>query len=144
MKNILVTVDFDDSESTLVDKAYEFGNAFKAKIWLLHVAAPDPDFVGFDVGPQSVRDHRAKKLHQEHRQLQEYARLLNEKGVDSEALLIQGPTIEMILEESQKLQIDLIIASHHEHGFLYKALLGSVSNQLIKKSKIPVLIVPVQ
>lgn len=143
MKNILVTIDFDETEKLLVNKAFELANSFGSKVWLIHVAAPDPDFVGYDVGPQSVRDQRADKLRREHRQIQEYANSLKEKNIDAQALLIQGSTIEMIMEESKKLNIDLIITSHREHGFLYKALLGSVSNQIIKKSKIPVLIVPV-
>jgi len=50
----------------------------------------------------------------------------------------------MIIEESKKLNIDLIIAGHHEHGFFYNAFVGSVSAQIIKKSKIPVLIVPLE
>lgn len=143
MKNILVTIDFDETEAFLVDKAFEQANSFGAKVWLIHVSAPDPDFVGYDVGPQSIRDQRAEKLRKEHRLLQGYAKSLKEKNIEAEALLIQGSTIEMIIEESKKLDIDLIITSHREHGFLYKALLGSVSSQIIKKSRIPVLIVPV-
>ena len=127
----------------LIDKAHELASSFGSRVWLLHVAAPDPDFVGNEVGPQSVRDIRADTLRDEHRTMQEYADSLKAKNIDATALLIQGPTIEIILEESKKLNIDLLIASHHDHGLLYRALLGSVSNQLIKKSKIPVLIVPV-
>ena len=48
----------------------------------------------------------------------------------------------MIIEESKKLNADLIIAGHHEHGFFYNAFVESVSAEVIKKSKIPVLIVP--
>lgn len=143
MKNILVPIDFDGTEQFLIDKAYELAKSFGSKVWLLHVSAPDPDFVGNEVGPQSERDSRAEILREEHRALQGHADSLKSKGIDATALLIQGPTIEIILEESKKLNIDLLIASHHDHGFLYRALLGSVSNQLIKKSKIPVLVVPV-
>jgi len=143
MKNILVPIDFDGSEKSLIDKAIEIAHSFRSKVWLLHVAAPDPDFVGNDVGPQSVRDIRAETLREEHRALQEYADSMRAQNIDATALLIQGPTIEIILEESKKLNIDLLVASHHDHGLLYRALLGSVSNQLIKKSKIPVLVVPV-
>ena len=48
----------------------------------------------------------------------------------------------MIMEEAVKLKVDLIIAGHEEHNFLYKAFVGSVSRHIIEKSKIPVLIVP--
>ena len=144
MKNILVTIDFDKNEARLIDQAFQLAQAFKAKLWLMHIAAPDPDFVGYDVGPQYIRDSRAKELRKEHQLLQDYADTLQEKGIDSEGLLIQGATIEMIIEESKKLQVDLIIAGHHKYGFFYSQFVESVSSEIIKKSKIPVLIVPLE
>jgi nucleotide-binding universal stress UspA family protein len=143
MKNILVAVEMTDEESKVLDKAFEFAKAFNSKLWLLHIATPDPDFIGYEVGPQYIRDFRAKDLRNEHRQLQEYADNFINKGVEAEGLLIQGITIEMIMAESKKLNIDLIITGHHDHNFLYKAFVGSVSSAIIKKSKIPVLMVPV-
>jgi nucleotide-binding universal stress UspA family protein len=142
MKNILVAIDFDVSLKLLLNYAFELAEKFDAKNWLLHIAAPDPDFVGYEVGPQYIRDSRANDLRKEHRLLQGYARELEKKGCKAEGLLIYGATIEMIIYESRKLNVDLIIAGHHEHSFFYKAFFGSVSAQIIKKSKIPVLIVP--
>lgn len=142
MKNILVSLDFGENEKLLMDKAFELAESFNAKLWLMHIAAPDPDFVGLDVGPQYVRDARASELRKEHKQLQEYAAVFEEKGVDAEGLLVQGATIEMIIEESKKLNVDLIMAGRHDYSFFYKAFVEDVSVGIIKKSKIPVLIVP--
>ncbi len=144
MKNILVTIDINKSDHLLIDQAFQLAERFNSKIWLMHIAAPDPDFVGYEVGPQYIRDARATELREEHRLLQEYAAMLTKKGVDSEGLLVQGATIEMIIKESQQLNVDLIVTGHHEHGFLYNAFVGSVSSEIIKKSKIPVLIVPLE
>lgn len=142
MKNILVTIDFDTESGLLIEKAYDLAIKFKSKIWILHIAEPEPDFIGYAVGPQYIRDHRAEELREEHKILQKYAQELNNIGVEAEGLLIQGPTIEMIIEESVKLNTDLIIAGHHKHGFFYNAFVGSVSTELIKESDIPVMIVP--
>ena len=142
MKNILVTIDFNENEKILLDKAFQMAESFGSKLWLVHIAAPDPDFVGYEVGPQYIRDSRATELRKEHKKLQEYTSILNEKGVESEGLLIQGATIEMIIKESKKLNVDLIIAGHLDHGFFYNAFVENISAAIIKKSKIPVLIVP--
>ncbi|MBK5270599.1 MAG: universal stress protein [Bacteroidia bacterium] len=144
MKNILVTIDFNKNEKLLIDKAFQLAESFDSKLWLLHIAAPNPDFVGNEVGPQYIRDIRASDLRKEHKLLQEYTTMLKKKGVDSEGLLVQGATIEMIIEESKKLNVDLIIAGHHEHGFFYNAFVERVSEKVIKESKIPVLIVPLE
>jgi nucleotide-binding universal stress UspA family protein len=143
MKNILVSLDFDNSEDILLKKALEFGKAFKAKIWILHIAAPEPEFIGYEPGPQYIRDARAEDLRIEHKNLQKFSKYLENKGLQAEALLIQGATIETIMEEAKKLKADMIIAGQEKKSFLYKAFTGSVSSEIIKKSKIPVLIVPI-
>jgi nucleotide-binding universal stress UspA family protein len=142
MKNILVTIDLNKDDQLLIDKAFQLAEQFDSKIWLLHIAAPDPDYIGYKVGPQYIRDFRASELRKEHRLLQELTNDLTKKGVNAEGLLVQGATIEMIMEEAKKLTVDLIITSHHEHNFIYQAFVGSVSGKIVKRSRIPVLIVP--
>ncbi|HFA48212.1 MAG TPA: universal stress protein [Bacteroidetes bacterium] len=143
MKNIFVAFDLEEKSKLLLSHAKQLAEKFGSKIWVVHIAAPNPDFVGFDIGPQYIRDTRADELRAEHRYLQEMAAGLEAEGIAAEALLIQGPTVEMILEEAQKLNADLIVAGLHDRGFLHKALFGDTVKQLLKKSKTPLLIVPV-
>lgn len=144
MKNILVPIDFNDNETVLLHKALEFSKAFKAKLWLLHVASPEPEFVGFGVGPQYIRETRAKELRHEHKLLNLYSEKIRIEGQECEGLLISGATIEMILEKAKKLQIDLIISGHHDHSIFYQIFFGSTSKGVINKSDIPVLLVPLK
>lgn len=143
MKNILVAIEFGDKEELLVEKAIEFGQKFNSKIWIVHASAPDPDFVSFEAGPQSVRDERAKALHKENRAVATLADMAKFKGLDAVGLLIKGATIEVILEESEKLNADILIIGHKKHGFVEKFIKGSVSGGVLQHSKIPVLIVPI-
>lgn len=143
MKNILLAIDFNNSEKILLDKARECAKAFGAKIWMLHVASPEPEFVGFGVGPQYIRDSMAEELKKEHRMLFEYANQFKSEGIDADGLLIKGATTEMIMEEAKKLNIDLIITGHHDHGPFYKLFFGSVASGVIRKSEVPVLLVPI-
>lgn len=142
MKNILVSIDFADKTNLLMDQALKFAKAFDSKIWLIHVAAPDPDFVTYEPGPQYIRDDKAGKLQDEHTLLNDYRKALNEKGINAEALLVQGPTVETLLDELKKLKIDLIILGHHDRSVIYNLFHESVSNKVIQKSDIPLLIIP--
>ncbi|WP_111684901.1 universal stress protein [Winogradskyella tangerina] len=142
MKNILLPIDFKGSEQLLLDKAYEIAEKFKSKVWLIHVAAPDPDYIGYDAGPQSIRDSRAEELREEHKQIQTYARSLTQKGIETDALLIQGTTVDTLLEKTEALNIDLMVIGRQSHGLFYKAIFGSVADSLVKKTSIPILIVP--
>ncbi|MEO1053999.1 MAG: universal stress protein [Bacteroidota bacterium] len=142
MKNVLICIDFTERTEWFIHKAISLVKPRSPKLWLLHVAAPEPDFVGYDVGPQYERDFRAETLRTEHRMLQEYSNRLKDEGFKAEGLLIAGPTLDIILEESKKLHIDLIIAGRQEHGFLHKLFFDSTSTGIIRRSDIPVLMIP--
>jgi nucleotide-binding universal stress UspA family protein len=84
----------------------------------------------------------AKELREEHKIVQQYAGQLQKKGIEAVGLLIAGATITTLLNEMKKLEIDLLIIGHHKHGFFYK-IFGEVTDiPLMKKSKVPVLMVP--
>lgn len=142
MKNIFVAIEFGKGEDLLVDKAIEIATKFHSKVWIVHASAPDPDFVSFDAGPQSVRDARAETLHKESRIIEVLTERVKANGIEAVGLLIQGPTVELIHDESEKLNSDLIIMGHRKHGFVEKLIKGSVSGGILQNTKIPVLVVP--
>ncbi len=142
MKNILVGIDFHENTSKLLKQAAIIAEPFQSKIWLVHVAAPDPDFVGYEAGPQSVRDNRADDLNNEHTKLQQMATELQNSGLNAEALLVQGATVETLVNEANKLQADMMIVGHHDYNFLQKLFKQEVSTDIIDEIKLPVLIVP--
>jgi nucleotide-binding universal stress UspA family protein len=139
---LLVAIDLSESTERVVRKAEELAKRLSAKVWLLHVAEPEPDFVGLGMGPQTVRDATAKDLHGEHRQIQEIAEGLRQAGVETTALLVQGATAETILAEASRLDVDMIVVGSHGRGAMYRLLVGSVSEGVLHKSAWPVLVVP--
>lgn len=142
-KNIVVAIDFTDAVGKLLGYAEMLALKSGSKVWLIHVAAPDPDFVGYEPGPQYIRDIRAEDLREEHRQLQNYSKMFLDKSIESSALLIQGSTVETVLKEAEKLQADLLIVGNHKHSFLHNLLSESVSLELLKNGNIPLLTIPI-
>ena len=142
MKNILVPVDFSDATGAVVARATDLAKALQAQITLLHVVAPEPDFVGYEPGPQSVRDTVAKHVHEEHKQLQALEKMTAGQGVPVTSLLIQGYTAEKILKECERLKSDLIVMGSHGHSALHNLLVGSVAEGVLRKASCPVVVVP--
>ncbi len=143
LKNIMVAVDFNDSIGELMVYAESLAQKFQSKIWVLHVADPEPDFVGYEPGPQYIRDIKAEEYREEHRNLQEICKNFLGDEINSEALLIQGSTVETVMAEAQKLNIDLLIVGTHKHSFLHNLLQESISMELLKKAEIPMLTIPI-
>ncbi|MBK8580412.1 MAG: universal stress protein [Flavobacteriales bacterium] len=142
MKNILVPLDLKAGTEKVLAMAGSMAKCTGAKLWLLHVAAPQPDLVGYEVGPQYIRDVRADELREEHSRLQRFAADLTEQGSSAQALLIMGPTVEVIMNEADRLNVDLLVMGNHGRHGLAKAFIGSVSDEVIHSDARPVLVVP--
>ncbi len=142
MKTILVPVDFSDCAANVTETAASIARAFSARIILLHVAAPEPEFVGYEPGPQTVRDTVARELVEEHKLIHEMDRRLEASKLQVTSLVIQGYPVEKILDEAAKFNADLIVMGSHGHGALRNLLVGSVTEGVMRKSKCPVLVVP--
>lgn len=140
--NILVPIDFSDASRTAIEVALEQARAHGARVWLLHVAAPDPAFVGFEAGPDVVRDQRAETLRSEHRELSRLAEIFRNAGTEATPLLIQGETVETILDQAERRGADLIVMATHGRGLMYQLVVGSVSEGVLHRSRVPILMVP--
>ncbi|NNF42194.1 MAG: universal stress protein [Phycisphaerales bacterium] len=142
MKNIVVAIDFTDATESLISTAAKFARGFGGKIWLVHVAAPDPDFVGLDVGPEAVRAAVAKEIREEHKLLQTRADDIAVTGIEVTPILVQGTVATKILEEARRLDADLIVMGSRGLGAIKRAFLGSASEAVLHDAPCPLLVVP--
>lgn len=142
MKRMLVPVDFSSTTDAVLDAAATLARSLKSELFLVHVARPEPEFITYEPGPASVRQAVAREITEEHHKLHELDHKLEGQGFKVTSLVIQGYTVEKILQEIDRLNIDLVVMGSHGHGALYHLLLGSVSEGVLRKAKCPVLIVP--
>ncbi|MDH3633382.1 MAG: universal stress protein [Gammaproteobacteria bacterium] len=139
---LLVALDLSESTELIMKEAEEVAKKMSAQVWILHNAEPAPDVLEFRADPQAARDSLAEKFHREHRQIQEIAKRLRKEGLEATALLVHGPTVEVILKEASDLDVDMIVVGSHGRGAVYHLIMGSVSEGILHKSRCPVLIVP--
>lgn len=148
MKTILVTVDFSDVSSRLIDVAQELAAAQGSRIVLLHVREFDegefmPEFAvpGYVPMPVVVPvKHPPKGMEIE--RLQALRDSSKPFPGEVEVLVLEGPTVSTILEVSVSKNADLIVMGSHGHGAVYHLLVGSVAEGVLKAAKCPVMIVP--
>jgi nucleotide-binding universal stress UspA family protein len=116
--------------------AHKFG----AELWVVHVAPPDLDYFKSMSGAE--RNGVAQGLQTEHHWLHEQTQQLRASGVTAHALLVRGAPVEAILAEAVKLNVDMIVMGSHGHTALYRALVGSVSEGVLRDSHVPLLVIP--
>lgn len=141
MKTILMPIDFTDVTPAVVAAASDLAQKYGSAIHAVHVAEPDPEFVGYQTGPKSVRDAEADHLREEHHKLLEIVTKLRADGIEAHTHLVHGPTVETILEELDKLEADFVVIGSHGHNPVYRFLLGSTTEGIIRKERCPVLVV---
>ena len=150
---ILVAIDFSDAFDKIVKQAEVLAGALSATVTLLYVTEPEPGTVfsiyepdpimgGIEPDPKLIRDAVAERYHQEHKRLQEISQRIRNSGVECTALLVQGHGADEILAAAEKLPADMILLGSHGKGMAAKLLLGSTSEGVLRRSKVPVHIVP--
>jgi nucleotide-binding universal stress UspA family protein len=141
--NILAAVDFSAFTEPILAAVERVASAVpESRIWLLHVAEPDPSFVGYEAGPSVVRDQVAAEFRQERQRLQGYADGLRRPGREVSALVVQGAIAETILAEADALGVHLIVMGSHGYGTMAELILGGVSKAVLRKATCPVLVIP--
>jgi nucleotide-binding universal stress UspA family protein len=140
MKTLLVPIDFSDVCDKVVETASELAAAFGSRVILLHVAEPEPQFVGYDPGPLSVRVAIAGDIHADQHRIEALKQKFG--GAEVLALHVQGSIPDEILELAGEHAATLIVMGSHGHGALYHLLAGSVTTAVLKGALCPVLIVP--
>jgi nucleotide-binding universal stress UspA family protein len=140
MKNILVPVDFSDLSIDILEMAGKFALAFDSKVWIIHVDARQPYYMGIEAGPEIVNDIRQEERNRMERDLQSMEEYLKHKGVDVKSKLLQGKIVNTILEQCKQLEIDLVVIGSKTFGLFSRTFLGSVSEGVLRKADCPVLV----
>jgi len=141
MSTFLVALDFTAITDRLLQAARGLAKPGDHLV-LLHVAAPEPDFVPYSAGPHSVRNVVAEELREEHRHLLSLVQTLQAEGFEAEGHMTQGMTVDTIVAEASRIAADLVFAGTHGHGKLHELLVGSTTAGLLKKLSVPVVVVP--
>jgi nucleotide-binding universal stress UspA family protein len=142
VSRVLVCVDFSDTTDAVAEQGIVLARALGGEARLLHVGEPDPDFVGYGVGPDTVRDDVARTLREEHRELERLAKRFEAAGVVALPLVVRGPTVSTILEQAGRFGADLLVLGSHGRGALLSLVTGSVAQGVLRDARVPLLIVP--
>ena len=74
--------------------------------------------------------------------LHELAERLGSGGIPTTAIMMPGSTVDTIFWQVEKRGAELIVIGSHGHGAVFDLLFGSVSEQIVRRSSLPVLVVP--
>jgi len=140
---LLAALDLSNSTPAVLREARAWARRLSAELILIHVAEPDPDFIGRGAGLESTRLAVAHKFQRAQQQIEVLAVELRKDGLDATALLLQESDIaDTILREAERLHADAILMGTHARGAARAMFIGSISKQVLLKATRPVVLIP--
>ena len=144
MKRIVAALDFSDATESVVETAATMAGAFGASLSLVHVVEPEPSYSAYGFTPEEFPaihtfQKEAKSRAQQALDVQK-ARVSD--GISVDVKLLEGGPLAALLDYATSIDADLVVLGSHGHGVVASMLLGSVAEGVIRKAKIPALVVP--
>jgi nucleotide-binding universal stress UspA family protein len=141
--NILVAVDLSPASEKVVEAARGIAELTGARLYVLHVVETEPGLAGIETDPELEQAQVARDFPRENRGVQALVKKLQDAGLDATTWLVRGPALKTTLKEATRLEAGLVVVGSHGHGAVYDVLIGSYSAGIIRKLKLPILVVPV-
>jgi nucleotide-binding universal stress UspA family protein len=141
-QRILVPLDGSEMSEAVLPHAKRLSLALNCEIVLLHVeATPVPEFNPHATPLAPLSDEVNQLRAEEKAYIKRVCSGLESEGLRTTYLLREGLVAETILDAAEVMQADLIAMSTHGRTGMLRLLLGSVAEQVVHQSKIPVMLI---
>ncbi len=136
VNRILAAADFSETSDKACDYALSLAKVFEAEVVVLHVLQ-EPILYQAETD-QSYRDAYEQKVQES---IEAMLHRHTCEGVKVKTAMRPGAPFVEIIRFAEDEKCDMIVLGTHGHGPLYKMLLGSVAEKVVRKATCPVLVV---
>lgn len=151
MEKVLIAIDYSPAAEKVAEEGNKLAKKMNAEVCLMHVSAniedygmQYPAFLGYEgyagvpanITVESDLRERAEDF------LKQAAKHL--KNQDIKTKMAEGDAAENILDYAKEWKADLIVLGAHSYSALEKFFVGSVASTVLRKTEIPLFMVPVE
>lgn len=151
MKNILIALDYDPTAEKIAQIGYEFAKPLNGRITLLHVISnevyyssriysPIMGFTGFTPAEPLETERTVFLKEAAVNYLQKSKDHLGDLNINT--IVKEGDFADTIIQTAIEIKADVIVMGSHSRRWLEKIVMGSVTEQVMRSSTIPLLIIP--
>jgi len=149
MKRILIALDYNPTAQKVAETGHDLAKAMNAETFLLHVTSDAAYYsslnyspiMGFELFSNAVEPNTAAEIK---RAAQDYlAKLKQHLGDEKIQMVVKNGVFgETIVNTARELEADIIVMGTHSRRGFEKILIGSVAENVLHHSSIPLLIIP--
>lgn len=151
MNNVLIALDYDPTAQKIAETGYELAKALKANVTLLHVISDEVYYstraytpiMGF-AGFSPVEPIEGEMIEHLKSAAKTYLNKTKNHLGDTEihTMVKEGDFADSIIDTAELIDADIIVIGSHSKRWFEKIVMGSVTEKVLKSSKVPLLIVP--
>ncbi|TEU06858.1 MAG: universal stress protein [Candidatus Aminicenantes bacterium] len=140
LNKILWATDFSEEAQESLLYADAFAKTFKAEIVALHVV-PDFSAALYDAA-RVIKGELLQKMAAVKGEAEEKIKAISkEKGIPFEKIIVmEGTASKIIIDSAEKEGVDLIVIGRRGMSAVEKLFIGSVANQILRTSPVPILL----
>ena len=141
IKRVLFPVDFTENSSKILPYVLSLAGKYDATIYLLHVVEDFSEWSGFYVPHIPLEQFRDAALKGAQKSLDRVCEEQLQRCPNFQKRILFGDPVMEILKIIEEEGIDLVIMGTHGRKGLEHVFFGSVAENVVKKSPVPVLTV---
>ncbi len=151
MKKVLIALDYDPTAKKVAEVGFEFAKTMGAEVVLMHVISdpvyysstdysPIMGFTGYiNTDPLQLNTIEVLKTASQNF-LDKTRNHLGDKSI--QIVVEEGDFAESIIKTAKKLHVDMIVLGSHSQKWLENIVMGSVTEEVLRQSAIPLFIIP--
>jgi nucleotide-binding universal stress UspA family protein len=141
IKKVLIAMDYDETAQKVAETGYSLAKAMKAETILLHVVSERPVYYsGYSYMQELQVDIVGDLKVSTQKFLDKTKKHLGDESIQT--LVKEGEVAHTILKTAEDWKVDIIVMGSHSRKWLENIIMGSQAEAVLKKTKIPLFIVP--
>lgn len=141
VKNVLIALDYDPTAQKVADQGYELAKLMGAEVYLLHIITDLPVYTAVYPYMEPWIFETTDDMNNSSRNyLEKVKRHLKDEKVH--IIQKEGSFDDVILDTAKEIKADIIVMGTHSRSGIDSILLGSVTKDVLKKTNIPLFIIP--
>jgi nucleotide-binding universal stress UspA family protein len=141
INKVLIALDYDETAQKVAEVGFALAQAMNAETILLHVISEQPIYYSSYSYMRELSVNVLGDIKVSTQQfLDKTKKHLGDESIKT--ILNEGEISDMILQAATEMKVDMIVMGSHSRKWLENILLGSVAADVLKKSTVPMFIVP--
>ncbi len=141
IKKVLIALDYDPTAKKVAEVGFAMAKAMGAEITLIHVIV---DLVTYSLTYLNMGPLQLDSVDELKQASQNFLDKVKRHLGDDTILTVikEGEFADIILETAKELDADCIVMGSHSQKWLENILIGSVTEEVLRKTTIPMFIIP--